>query len=109
MKLEDTKPIFVFDADTELAFLQAADDWAFAVHFTLAKTGMRPGELAHLLVEDVDLESGWLHVRNRPALGWRVKTGRDRPIPLIEELDARGITRRRGDVRIAGPRLIRRR
>jgi selenocysteine-specific elongation factor len=30
-------------------------------------------------------------------------------IPLIEELDARGITRRRGDVRIAGPRLIRRR
>jgi selenocysteine-specific elongation factor len=26
-------------------------------------------------------------------------------LPLANELDARGITRRRGDVRIAGPRL----
>jgi selenocysteine-specific elongation factor len=26
-------------------------------------------------------------------------------IPLVTELDARGVTRRRGDVRIAGPRL----
>ncbi|MFM7093298.1 MAG: SelB C-terminal domain-containing protein [Actinomycetota bacterium] len=26
-------------------------------------------------------------------------------MPLAEALDARGITRRRGDVRIAGPRL----
>ncbi len=30
-------------------------------------------------------------------------------IPLLEELDATGITRRRGDLRIAGPRLVRRR
>jgi selenocysteine-specific elongation factor len=27
-------------------------------------------------------------------------------VPLLEELDARGATRRRGDLRIAGPRLI---
>ena len=26
-------------------------------------------------------------------------------LPLANELDARGITRRRGDLRIAGPRL----
>ncbi|MGZ4762594.1 MAG: SelB domain-containing protein [Ilumatobacteraceae bacterium] len=26
-------------------------------------------------------------------------------LPLVNELDARGITRRRGDVRVAGPRL----
>ena len=26
-------------------------------------------------------------------------------VPLLEELDARGVTRRRGDLRIAGPRL----
>jgi Elongation factor SelB, winged helix len=26
-------------------------------------------------------------------------------VPLLAELDARGITRRRGDLRIAGPRL----
>ena len=37
----------------------------------------------------------------REALG----TSRKYAIPLAEALDARGITRRRGDVRIAGPRL----
>ena len=37
----------------------------------------------------------------REALG----TSRKFAIPLAEALDARGITRRRGDVRIAGPRL----
>jgi selenocysteine-specific elongation factor len=26
-------------------------------------------------------------------------------LPLVNELDARGITRRRGDLRVAGPRL----
>jgi selenocysteine-specific elongation factor len=32
-------------------------------------------------------------------------TTRKHALPLANELDARGITRRRGDVRIAGPRL----
>ena len=30
---------------------------------------------------------------------------RKHALPLLSELDARGITRRRGDVRVAGPRL----
>jgi integrase len=58
-KIEDAKPIFVFNEATELAFFTAASDWAFPIHFTLAKTGLRVGELVHLLVEDVDLEGGW--------------------------------------------------
>jgi len=86
LKVEDAKPIFVFDEETELAFFHAADDWIFSIHFTLAKTGLRPGELRHLLIEDVDLELGWLRVRNKPELGWRIKTGRERAIPLIDEL-----------------------
>jgi predicted nucleic acid-binding protein len=72
MKVEDAKPIFVFTADTELKFLKACSAWAFPVHFTLAKTGLRVGELVHLLVEDVDLAGGWRHVRNKVELGWRV-------------------------------------
>jgi selenocysteine-specific elongation factor len=32
---------------------------------------------------------------------------RKHALPLVSELDARGITRRRGDVRVAGPRLRR--
>jgi integrase len=86
MKVEDAKPIFLFDEETELAFFQAAADWSFPVHFTLAKTGLRSGELRHLLIEEVDLESGWLRVRNKPELGWRIKTGRERPVPLVDDL-----------------------
>jgi integrase len=55
IRIEDAKPLFVFDAATEAAFLAAADGWSFPIQFTLAKTGMRPGELIHLLVEDLDL------------------------------------------------------
>jgi integrase len=88
MKVEDAKPIFVFTADTEMAFLKAAPDWAFPIHFTLAKTGLRVGELVHLLIEEVDLDGGWLHVRNKTELGWRVKTGNERAVPLLPEVVA---------------------
>jgi integrase len=88
MRMEDAKPIFVFDPETELKFLQRCNPWEFAVHFTLAKTGMRSGELIHLLIEDVDLESGWIHVRNKLEIGWRIKTGQERKIPIIPELIA---------------------
>ncbi len=88
LKIEDAKPIFVFDAATELAFLKAAADWAFPIHFTLAKTGLRVGELTHLLIEEVDLEKGWLHIHNKTELGWRVKTGNERSLPLLPEVVA---------------------
>jgi integrase len=88
MKIEDAKPIFVFTSDTESKFLKACSAWAFPVHFTLAKTGLRVGELVHLLIEDVDLDSGWLYVRNKVELGWRVKTGQERVVPLLPEVVA---------------------
>jgi len=88
MKIEDAKTIFVFDADTELKFLKACLAWAFPIHFTLAKTGVRIGELVHLLIEDLDLTGGWLHVRNKVELGWRIKTGEERMIPLLPEVVA---------------------
>jgi integrase len=88
LQIEDAKPLFAFDAATELAFLKAASDWAFPIHFTLAKTGLRVGELTHLLIEDVDLEDGWLHMCNKAELGWRVKTGTERSLPLLPELVA---------------------
>ena len=48
---------------------------------------MRPGELTHLLLpDDVDLISGLLRVRNRPRLGWQVKTRNEREIPLVPAL-----------------------
>jgi len=65
-KVEDAKPIYVFDEGTEANFLSNADDWSFPIHFVLAKTGMRPGELIHLLMEDLDLAAGWLRISNIP-------------------------------------------
>jgi integrase len=103
--IEDAKRIFVFDADTELAFLQAADGWAFPIHLTLAKTGLRPGELIHLLIEDLDLEQGWLRICNKPELGWRIKTRRERVVPLIDELIT--VLRRVIGDRQAGPVFLR--
>ena len=85
-RIEDAKRIFVFDAETELAFFNAADQWAFPIHFTLAKTGVRSGELIHLLIEDLDLDGGWMHIREKSELGWRIKTRRERSVPLIDEL-----------------------
>ncbi len=84
IRIEDAKRIFVFDERTELSFLQAADDWSLPIHFVLAKTGLRPGELTSLLIEDIDLAGGWLRVQNKPELGWRTKTRRERQVPLIK-------------------------
>jgi integrase len=81
--VEDAKPITVFDRDTERRFFQVCDAWQLPVFLTLLLTGLRPGELVHLLLpEDLDLETGWLHVRNKPKLGWQVKTRNERSIPL---------------------------
>ncbi|WP_437194445.1 tyrosine-type recombinase/integrase [Planctomicrobium sp. SH527] len=86
MQIEDAKPVFVLDAESELRFLEAADLWAFPIHFTLAKTGLRVGELVHLLIEDLDLEQGWLQVRNKSDLGWKTKTRNERAVPLVAEV-----------------------
>lgn len=88
LKIEDAKPIFVFDHDTELAFFQNADAWSLPIHALLSKTGLRVGEAVDLLIEDLDLATGWLRVRNKPGLGWRIKTGNERNVPLISELVA---------------------
>jgi integrase len=51
----------------------------------LAETSMRPGELTHLLVEDIDPAAGLPHIRNKPALGWSIKTRNTPTIPLPAE------------------------
>lgn len=84
-RIEDAKPIVLLDAEAEADFFRAADAWEFAIHFILAKTGVRVGEATHLLIDDVDFAAGWIHVRSKPGLGWRVKTGSNRRVPLVAE------------------------
>jgi integrase len=107
LKVEDAKPIYVFTADTEAAFLRAVPAWTFAMHLTLAKTGLRVGELTHLLIEDLDLDGGWLLVRNKLELGWRIKTGQERAVPLLPEVVA--VLQRVTGPRTAGPVFLRKR
>ena len=85
--VEDFRPVVVFTAEQECQFLKACDDWQFPLFLTLLLTGLRPGELVHLLLpDDLDLETGWLHVRNKPELGWQVKTRNERDVPLVPVL-----------------------
>jgi selenocysteine-specific elongation factor len=53
---------------------------------------------AELLAEHVD---GFTVAQFRDATG----ASRKYALPLVAELDARGVTRRRDDLRIGGPRL----
>ena len=85
--IEDARPIVIFTPEQEEGFLRACDDWQFPLFLTLLLTGLRLGELTHLLLpDDLDLDAGWLYVRNKPELGWQVKTRNERDIPLVPPL-----------------------
>src|SRR5262245_6760290 len=87
--VEQARPIILFTPQQERDFLEACDDWQFPLFLTLMLTGLRPGELTHLLLPDnLDLSAGWVRVRNKPKLGWRVKSRNERDVPLLPELRA---------------------
>ena len=104
--IEDAKRIVLFTPEQERQFLAACDDWQFPVFLTLLTTGLRPGELAHVLLpDDVDLEAGVLRVRNKRALGWQVKTRNERDVPLAPDLVA--VLRVATGARRSGPAFTR--
>ena len=85
--VENARPVVLLTDEQEEAFFERCDDWQFPLFLTLSSIGLRPGELCHLLLpDDLDLERLTLHVRNKPTLGWRVKTGQERTVPLLPEL-----------------------
>lgn len=107
MPVEDARPIVILSSEQERALLQACDDWQFPIFLTLMLTGLRPGELTHLLLpDDVDLEGRVLHVRNKPRLGWQVKTRNEREVPLVSVLAE--VLRAFIGERRAGPLVVRR-
>jgi integrase len=87
--IDDAKPIVLLNPQQEEQFFQACDDWQLPIFATLLLTGIRPGELTHLLLpDDVDLSEGWLNICNKPQLGWQVKTRNQRRVPLLPEVAA---------------------
>ena len=106
--IDDANPVTLLSADQEKLFLEACDDWQFPIFATMLMTGMRPGELIHLLLpDDVDLDGGWLHIRNKADLGWQIKTRNERRIPLVPELT--DVLRSVVGNRQTGPVFLRRR
>ena len=106
--VEDAKPILAFSPEQMQTFLAACDDWQFPLFLTLMCTGLRPGELVHLLLpQDLDLETGWLRIRNKPQLGWQVKTRNERDLPLLPVLAE--VLRRSLGNRRSGPVFVQRR
>ncbi|MEX0745722.1 MAG: tyrosine-type recombinase/integrase [Phycisphaeraceae bacterium] len=105
--VEDSRPFVDLDAEQQRALLEACDTWQLPIFATLLLTGLRVGELTHLFVEDVDLEHCWLHVRNKPELGWQIKTRGERQVPLLSVL-ATTLRQVIGE-RITGPVFLRRR
>lgn len=106
--VENAKPVSIFSADQEREFLKACDDWQFPVFLTLILTGLRSGELCHLLLpEDLDLDGGVMYIRNKRELGWQVKTRNEREIPLVDPLV--DVLRLTIDDRTTGPVFLRRR
>jgi integrase len=107
MPVDDAKPVVLFTADQEGQFLRACDDWQFPMFLTLILTGLRPGELSHLLLpDDLDLADGVLRVRNKPDLGWQVKTRSERAIPVVPILGE--ALRAMIGGRVTGPVFLRR-
>jgi integrase len=108
MPIEDAKPIHPLTPDQELAFFRACDEWQFPLFLVLAFTGLRVGELTHLLIDsDVDLAANVIRVTNKPCLGWQIKTRNLRQVPLLPEI-ARTIREVIGE-RTSGPVFLRRR
>ncbi|HAJ21487.1 MAG TPA: hypothetical protein DCL95_15740 [Rhodospirillaceae bacterium] len=106
--IENAKAVAIFTPDQEREFLEACDDWQFPIFLTLMLTGLRPGELTHLLLpDDLDLKAGILYIRNKPHLGWQVKTRNEREIPLIDEL--RDVLKITVGNRVTGPVFLQRR
>ncbi len=105
--VENSRPVALLTPEQERAFLAACDAWQLPVFVTLLLTGLRLGELCHLLLpDDLDLDAGVVRVRNKPRLGWQVKTRNERDVPLVPELTA--LLRVHVGHRVAGPVFLRR-
>lgn len=58
------------------------DEWLSAMIRVAVSTGLRRAELRNLRWNDLDLESGFLHVRNRADGSFTAKSGHERTVPL---------------------------
>lgn len=108
MPIDDAKPIELMTAEQLQRLFDACDEFQRPIFFTLAYTGLRVGELTHLLIDrDIDFERGVLRVTSKPRIGWQVKTRSEREIPMLPDVER--VIRAASAGRSAGPVFTRRR
>jgi integrase len=86
LRTREVSTVQILTPEQQQAFFKACDDWQKPLFCVLALYGLRVGELTHLLVSDVDLREGRLEIRSKPEMFWRVKTQRERVLPIPAEL-----------------------
>ena len=62
-----------------------ADQWIKGLVRVAVSTGLRRNELLSLRWKDINLDRGFLWVRNREEEGFRTKSGSERMVPLAED------------------------
>lgn len=77
------------------AILPNSPSWLRRILATLAFTGMRIGELQHLLVNDVDVKTNWIYVESREGAETKTRDARKVPIhAALRQLLVEGSCRR---------------
>jgi integrase/recombinase XerD len=77
--------VFLKEDEIEI-FLANLKPWARWAAYLVLNTGLRAEEARFLEWEDVDLQGGYLWVRNKPHLQFRPKNAKERAVPLSPEL-----------------------
>jgi len=75
-----------YTRDEVSSLLGASDEYMTVVLDVLRMAGLREREAAFLEWDDLDLKRAILHVRSKPAEGFKIKDKEERAIPLPDEL-----------------------
>ncbi len=86
MRTRQSSSVDLLNGSELSEFFKACDDWQFSLLFILSLYGMRAGELAHMLISDVDLSGERFFVRAKPVMLWFTKTSRERVLPIIPQV-----------------------
>lgn len=105
IRVMDAKPVVPLSADEESAFWRACSPWAARLFAVIAYSGMRPGEAASLLIDDVDFGSSAITIRGKSAFFIATKTRNVRTVPMTVEM--RTALQQAIGSRTAGPVFLR--
>ena len=86
MRTRQSSSVDLLNGSELSRFFKACDDWQFPLLFILSLYGLMAGELAHLLVSDVDMSGERFFIRPKPIMLWYTKTSRERILPIIPQV-----------------------